>query len=168
MNDGISEVYVMPTYGKGGSDAHIVSMRKAGGEWWHFVGNVLQRKATTLESLLPLAPALWQELAECEGWWKRAEDAEANLAEVEMLSAKVAKVADRIPRATLFTCRCCDRSVQGRVDGTVLEPGWRRIERIDGPNAICPSCEADPTALDALRLDGYEDAHLGASMPVQP
>jgi hypothetical protein len=88
VNDGISEVYVMPTYGKGGSDAHIVSMRKAGGEWWHFVGNVLQRKATTLESLLPLAPALWQELAECEGWWKRAEDAEANLAEVEMLSAQ--------------------------------------------------------------------------------
>ncbi len=70
MTPDITEVYIMPTYGKGGAGAHVVSMCKADGCWWHFVGNVLQRKATTVESLLPLAPKRWQELAEREGWWK--------------------------------------------------------------------------------------------------
>lgn len=52
---------------------------------------------------------------------------------------------------TIFECRCCARSVGGGTDGSFDEPGWGRIDNIDGPDAICPRCLADPTALDDFR-----------------
>lgn len=64
---------------------------------------------------------------------------------------------------TIFECRCCGRFTCGFDDGTfdVDEGGvWRRIARIDGPNAICPACQADPEALDFLIEDGYTSAHI--------
>jgi hypothetical protein len=57
---------------------------------------------------------------------------------------------------TIFTCRCCPASVAGTTNGDVAATGWRRIEGIDGPDAICPACVADPAVLDDLRADGYE------------
>jgi uncharacterized protein CbrC (UPF0167 family) len=56
---------------------------------------------------------------------------------------------------TIFTCRCCPASVGGNTDGTAASPGWYRIDGIDGPDAICPACVADPSAMDGLREDGY-------------
>lgn len=69
-------------------------------------------------------------------------------------------------RSTIFECRCCDRVSNGYNDGSVTEPGWHDILNIDGPNAICPDCVKDPTALDSLRADGYYDAHVGPARPV--
>ncbi len=57
------------------------------------------------------------------------------------------------------TCRCCVECVNV-VDGAFAKPGWGWIARIDGPNAICPTCISDPTALDPLRED-YPHAALG-------
>ena len=63
--------------------------------------------------------------------------------------------------STIFGCRCCGASVTGKTDGSFDKPGWRRIDHIDGPNAICPECAARPDeALSALREDGYENACL--------
>ena len=64
---------------------------------------------------------------------------------------------------TIFECRCCGSSVWGFVDGTFdVDPRgtWRRIARIDGRDAICPECLADPEALDFLIEDGYTSAHI--------
>lgn len=60
---------------------------------------------------------------------------------------------------TIFECRCCSASVSGKTDGAFDAPGWRRIGRIDGPDAICPRCSADPHALDDLREE-YPDVHV--------
>lgn len=62
------------------------------------------------------------------------------------------------PAETLFTCRCCGESSRGLTDGTFFDPGWGRIDRIDGPNAICPECIADPESLEGLKEDGFESA----------
>lgn len=44
-------------------NAPIVTMEKDDrGVWWHGVGGKLVRRATTLESILPLAPAAWRRL----------------------------------------------------------------------------------------------------------
>lgn len=69
-----------------------------------------------------------------------------------------------MPCMTIFSCRCCSAST-GEWPYDSLPEGWRRIARIDGPNAICPACVADPTALDGLREDGYEDAHVAHPDP---
>ncbi len=58
---------------------------------------------------------------------------------------------------TIFGCRTCPASTPGWSDGRFASPGWGRIAHIDGPNAICPVCAADPTSLDCLRED-YPDA----------
>lgn len=68
---------------------------------------------------------------------------------------------------TLFTCRCCAAAVKGWNDGAVMSPGWRKIGRIDGPNAVCPECAVDPEALSSLISDGYAEAHIGDAMPVR-
>lgn len=62
---------------------------------------------------------------------------------------------------TLFTCRCCDDAIGGTTDGSFGYDDrgpWKRIANIDGPNAVCPPCQARPDALDALKEDGYEAA----------
>lgn len=83
----------------------------------------------------------------------------------EKMSAELKKAGDKLKAtphssSTVFECRCCDRLTQGTNDGTMLQPGWSRIEHIDGPDAICPYCIDDPNALDALHLDGYPDARV--------
>lgn len=46
------------------ADAPVVTMEKdSAGRWWHGVGGVLVRPATTLETLLPLSPRTWRERA---------------------------------------------------------------------------------------------------------
>ena len=57
---------------------------------------------------------------------------------------------------TIFGCRTCPASTPGWTDGRFASPGWGRIDHIDGPNAICPVCAADPTSLDCLREE-YPD-----------
>lgn len=39
---------------------------------------------------------------------------------------------------------------------------WRSIERIDGPNSICPACVHDrlEDVLNSFREDGYENARV--------
>ena len=68
--------------------------------------------------------------------------------------------------ATTFSCRTCGVYVAGFTDGSVTEPGWRDIDRIDGPNAICPECIADPEALDGLREE-YPEVVMGAARVVR-
>lgn len=63
-------------------------------------------------------------------------------------------------RRTIFNCKCCDRYTWGWNDGTFNAKGWHRIDNVDGPNAICPACVADPTSLDGLIEDGYENAAI--------
>lgn len=78
-------------------------------------------------------------------------------------------MADRVrgaERATSFECRTCSELVDGWTDGAVTERGWRSIEHIDGPNAICPDCVGKPDVLDGLRAD-YPDARLGSPRPVR-
>lgn len=68
-----------------------------------------------------------------------------------------------MPTETIFGCRCCDRAIVGTNDGAFGHDSngpWRRIEHIDGPDAICPTCVDDPHALDALVEDGYEAASI--------
>ncbi len=60
---------------------------------------------------------------------------------------------------TTFECRCCGVFVSGKTDGSFDEPGWGRIDGIDGPDAICPRCVKDPTALDGWRAE-YPDARV--------
>ena len=60
---------------------------------------------------------------------------------------------------SLHICRTCDASGWA-LAGVNVPPGWSRIERIDGPDSICPKCAIDPSALDCLRDDGYEQAHV--------
>ena len=60
----------------------------------------------------------------------------------------------------LHACRTCDRS--GWAANGYLPDGWSSVDNIDGPNAICPACAAEPTSLDALREDGYPDAKVRA------
>ena len=45
---------------------------------------------------------------------------------------------------TIFECWGCSRYCRGRSDGAFFEEGWSRIRGIDGPNALCPACTADP------------------------
>ena len=58
---------------------------------------------------------------------------------------------------SLFSCRCCSRSCMG---SDFSSRGWKEISNIDGPNAVCPSCQADPESLDGLKRDGYENARI--------
>ena len=60
---------------------------------------------------------------------------------------------------TIFECRCCSKYCKGTTDGH-MEPGWKRIGFIDGPNAICPACVDDPASLDSLLADGYAGADV--------
>lgn len=69
---------------------------------------------------------------------------------------------------TLMTCRTCGTSVRGTTGGTVSKPGWHKILRIDGPNAMCPECVKDKDALEGLAEDGYLDAKIGPEMPSDP
>lgn len=64
------------------------------------------------------------------------------------------------PCETIFTCRCCSASTSGWTDGRFASPGWRRVDRIDGPDAICPACVENPTVLDGLREE-YPHAKVG-------
>ena len=62
---------------------------------------------------------------------------------------------------TIFGCRTCGASTKGWSDGRFAATGWRRLDHIDGPNAICLTCAADPTALDCLR-DEYPRVALAS------
>lgn len=64
--------------------------------------------------------------------------------------------AETVRTETIFGCRTCPASTPGWTDGRFASPGWGRIDHIDGPNAICPVCAADPTSLDCLREE-YPD-----------
>jgi hypothetical protein len=61
---------------------------------------------------------------------------------------------------TIYECRGCGRHVMGPC--TALPYEWSRIERIDGPNGICPACVHDclEDVLNRFREDGYEHAHV--------
>lgn len=61
---------------------------------------------------------------------------------------------------TIFECRCCDRTCKGWNDGTFQGVGWNRIERIDGPNALCPTCTTDESAMISLVEQGYPNAKV--------
>jgi len=67
-------------------------------------------------------------------------------------------------KMTIFTCRTCDNACHGFNDGT-MDEGWRRIDHIDGPNALCPSCAADPKSLLSFHRSGYPNAALAPSDP---
>jgi hypothetical protein len=62
--------------------------------------------------------------------------------------------------STTYECRGCGRYGDGT--WVSLPPEWTRIERIDGPNSICPVCVHDrlEDVLKDLREDGYEHAHV--------
>ncbi len=62
------------------------------------------------------------------------------------------------PIETVFECRCCGVYCHGWTNGFFSEPGWKRIQFIDGPNAICPNCCNNPQALDFLKEDGFDRA----------
>lgn len=67
------------------------------------------------------------------------------------------------PSTTIFECRTCASSISCRNDDDDVEfrsRHWKRIRRIDGPNAICPMCQIDIRSLDSLKEDGYEDAYV--------
>ncbi len=62
---------------------------------------------------------------------------------------------------TIFECQCCGDGTWGTTDGKTDKPGWMLIANIDGPNHICPTCVADPTALDHLKADDlYPNARI--------
>jgi hypothetical protein len=62
---------------------------------------------------------------------------------------------------TTFTCRCCGRYAEGFFDGRTVEAGWRYLERLDGPDHICPDCvKQGDNALEHLRQD-YENVFIG-------
>ncbi len=72
------------------------------------------------------------------------------------LLALAPPAAETVRTETIFGCRTCPASTPGWTDGRFASPGWGRIDHIDGPNAICPVCAADPTSLDCLREE-YPD-----------
>jgi len=72
------------------------------------------------------------------------------------------------PKRTIFECRTCQTCCQGWSDGAFAEPGWNRVEGIDGPNAICPECSADPGALSDLRAAGYPNACIVSGIGIVP
>lgn len=67
---------------------------------------------------------------------------------------------------TSFECRTCDRLVMGQNDGGVCQPGWARLEGIDGPNHICPTCIADDEIME-LREE-FPNVRVGASCSQVP
>ena len=68
---------------------------------------------------------------------------------------------------TLFECRTCVRTCRGCTDGVFYEPDWGRIEGIDGPNAICPSCQKDRAVLTFVS-EGYDTARVVPGLCVEP
>ena len=63
---------------------------------------------------------------------------------------------------TIFTCRCCGRSVGGFYSGRTVEQGWRFLDRIDGPNHVCPDCVSQGAAvLQPLQEDGFDYVYFG-------
>lgn len=63
---------------------------------------------------------------------------------------------------TIFTCRCCGKDVQGFYSGRTVEKGWRFLDRIDGPNHVCPDCVSQgPAVLESLREDGFDYVCFG-------
>lgn len=79
----------------------------------------------------------------------------------EQLVAAVADI-DRKgrPSTTIFECKCCGSCITCRNDDDDVEfrsNSWKRLRGVDGPNAICPLCQVDIRAFDALKEDGYED-----------
>jgi hypothetical protein len=75
----------------------------------------------------------------------------------KIIREEVEKTMGVVP--TTFDCRTCGNSVSGKSDGSFDEPGWKRLERIDGPNAICPDCINDPSSLESLR-DEYPNVKI--------
>ena len=61
---------------------------------------------------------------------------------------------------TTYECRGCGRNEHGTYSSLPCE--WSRIERIDGPNGICPACVHDrlDDVLKSFHDDGYEHAHV--------
>ena len=87
-----------------------------------------------------------------------AKDRYATMAARDALETVAARIlalalpaAETVRTETIFGCRTCPASTPGWSDGRFASPGWGRIAHIDGPNAICPVCAADPTSLDCLR-----------------
>jgi hypothetical protein len=68
---------------------------------------------------------------------------------------------------TFFECRTCGNGASGSNDGRIPvpegAPRWRTIEHIDGRCAICPTCVEDPTCLDGLIGEGYDNASISVS-----
>lgn len=63
---------------------------------------------------------------------------------------------------TTFECLGCGRCVNGKTDGSFSEPSWGRMQRIDGPDAICPQCIKEDLSriLAWLAEDGFEHAFV--------
>ena len=61
---------------------------------------------------------------------------------------------------TTYECRGCGRNVEAPCNSLPYE--WSRIEKIDGPNGICPACVHDllDDVLNRLREDGYDNAYV--------
>lgn len=56
------EVYVRPPVGTDLSEPVVTLSRDSARQWWHTVGGKVIRQATTMETLLPLAPDVWKTL----------------------------------------------------------------------------------------------------------
>jgi hypothetical protein len=67
---------------------------------------------------------------------------------------------------TIHECIGCGRiPTAGWNDGSVAEPGWHDVDHIDGPNALCPECSANPEeSLGDLREE-YPNVSVGAKRP---
>lgn len=56
------EIYVRPPVGIDLSEPVVTLSRDSAQRWWHTVGGKAVRQATTVETLLPLAPGTWKAL----------------------------------------------------------------------------------------------------------
>lgn len=69
--------------------------------------------------------------------------------------------------ATIFECRCCERYCRGFNDGSFVEPDWRRLSNIDGPNAICPDCVDEGEEALLMWRDEYPNVYICESIDDQ-
>lgn len=155
--------------GRGLPDGHS----KSGVCAWHG-----QRRWRNDQNVLcAVAPTWWRPLrlppppseprpadVECErcagtGWMRSASPSSESWCTDCRGTGRVSPTQPPLGR-TLFECRTCGNACHGFTDGAFDDPAWGRIEGIDGPNAICPECQARPEALEGLREDGYENARV--------
>ncbi len=136
-----------------------------GEKGWRLLADAVMGRVFGLRAELAKAKA---DLAEAKRLGMKACDMAADAAGVladfgPTCGAESAAVPPVRPR-TLYECRTCSTTTGGGTDGSFDDPRWRRITNIDGPDAICPTCIADPAALDDLREE-YPRASIVAGQP---